>query len=259
MLFHTFGDKGKPVLVMLTGSFCPAESMENLYSKLREDFYIIVPTYNGHCEGSKDFTTRQGEASEIKQYIQNNQIDNIKMIYGQSMGAEVGIELLRQLLVSGVNVETTLFDGAPCIQLSKLYKAFMYWKFKTMINMLNGKTLEEAMNIPIVKKFSNGDPEALKPMIEPIIQVAPFLSKTSLKNEVECCYTFDFPAMSDEMQKRMYFFYAKEEKACRSCLKWVKKAYPKANYRIESGYGHLTYACKHADEYVAWMKEICRE
>ena len=259
MLFHTFGDKNRPVLVMLTGSFCPGESMENLYSKLQEEFYIIVPTYNGHYEESKDFTTRQGEASEIKQYIKENEIDTIQMIYGQSMGSEVGIELLRQLLDEGIDVETTLFDGAPCIVLSKAYKAFMYWKFKTMISMLNGKTLDEAMNIPIIKKFSNGDPEALKPMIEPLIQVAPFITKASIKNEVECCYTFDFPTISEEMQQRMYFFYGEEEKAYKTCFKGVKKAYPKANYRVESGYGHLTYACKNIEMYVEWMKEICKD
>ena len=120
-------------------------------------------------------------------------------------------------------------------------------------------TLDEAMNIPIIKKFSNGDPEALKPMIEPLIQVAPFITKASIKNEVECCYTFDFPTMSEEMQQRMYFFYGEEEKAYKTCFKGVKKAYPKANYRVESGYGHLTYACKNTEMYVEWMKEICKD
>ena len=39
----------------------------------------------------------------------------------------------------------------------------------------------------------------------------------------------------------------------------MKKAYPKANYRVESGYGHLTYACKNTEVYVEWMKEICKD
>lgn len=72
------------------------------------------------------------------------------------------------------------------------------------------------MNIPLIKKFSGGDPEALKPMIEPIIKVAPYLNDNSIRNEVECCYTFDFPKFDTEMQKRMHFFYDKDEKACRT-------------------------------------------
>jgi len=55
----------------------------------------------------------------------------------------------------------------------------------------------------------------------------------------------------------MYFFYAKEEKAYRSCYKYVKKAYPDANYKVVSGYGHLTYSVKHTDEYVSRLIEIC--
>lgn len=257
MKFNTFGSADNPVIVMLAGSFCPAESMDNLYTELYNDFYIVVPTYNGHYEGSKDFTTRQNEAAEIVQYLKSKNVTAIRLIYGQSMGSEIGIELMRQLLAEEITVENALFDGAPCIKLSKVYKAFMLFKFRTMINMLRGKTVEEAMNIKILKKLSNGDPDALKPMVEPIIRVAPYLNDNSIRNEVECCYTFDFPQFSTEIQKNMHFLYAKEEKACRSCLKGVQGAYPHADYRIVSGYGHLTYCCKHTDEYVDWIRDIC--
>lgn len=257
MKFNTFGNPNNPIIIMLTGSFCPAESMENLYSKLCDDFYIVAPTYNGHYEGSKDFTTRQNEAAEIRQYLKEQQITSVKLVYGQSMGSEIGIELMSQLVADGITVENVLFDGAPCIKLSKVYKAFMLFKFRTLIKMLRGKTVEDAMNIPLIKKFSGGDPEALKPMIEPIIKVAPYLNDNSIRNEVECCYTFDFPQFDTEMQKRMHFFYDKDEKACRTCLKLVQKAYPQADYRIVSGHGHLTYCCKHTGEYIDWIKEIC--
>ena len=40
MKFQVIGKKGNPVVVMLTGSFCPGECMEYLYSRMN-DFYII--------------------------------------------------------------------------------------------------------------------------------------------------------------------------------------------------------------------------
>ena len=86
MIFNTFGNKEAPVIIMLAGSFCPAEGMENLYSELQKQFYVIAPTYNGHYEGSVDFTTRQGEAAQIKDYLVNEGITSVRMIYGQSMG-----------------------------------------------------------------------------------------------------------------------------------------------------------------------------
>lgn len=56
----------------------------------------------------------------------------------------------------------------------------------------------------------------------------------------------------------MYFFYAKEEKAYKTCINGVKRAYPNANYEIVEGYGHLTYSVKNKEEYVKRLKEIIK-
>lgn len=198
MQFKVLGEKGKPIVVMLTGSFCPGECLDYIYSRMK-NYYIIVPTYNGHYKDSNDFTTRENEAREIREYLYGLGIERIHLIYGQSMGAEIGVELYRQLSSEGIIVSNLFFDGAPMV---------------------------------------------------------PYLSKNTLKNEVECCYTFDFPMLDCDMQKNTYFFYGKDEKAYKSCYKLVKKAYPYANYRIEKGHGHMTYSCEYTDEYVNWLKDI---
>lgn len=225
MKFYTYGDSSRPAIIMLSGSFCPAESLAYLYDRLKENYYIVVPEYNGHYAGSKNFTTRHGEAAEIKNYIRENNLLP-ELVYGQSMGAEIAIELVSQLHKDNVEVRHAVFDGAPCIKLSGVYK------------------------------FSNGDTESLRPALESAKKISPCVTKESIRNETECCYTFDFPSFPAEFQKDMHFFYAREEKACKSCYKYVKSAYPKANYRIESGYGHLTYSIRNTDEYLAWLSDI---
>jgi esterase/lipase len=255
MRFNTFGSKDKPVVVMLAGSFCPGESMEYLYDKWKKEFYIIVPDYNGHYEGST-FSTRQNEAHEIVEYIKEQGIQRIKMVYGQSMGAEIAIELIHQLLEAGVTVDKGFFDGAPCIKLSKAYKALMYYKFKSLVHMLKDKTPEDMLQIKFLKKFTNGDTESLRIMTEPIIAASKFITDESIKNENECCYTFDFPKFDEGYQKNLCFFYAKEEKAYRTCIKGVKKAYPYANYKVVSGYGHLTYSAKNTEKYTVIVRKF---
>lgn len=259
MLFNTFGNKDNPVIIMLPGSFCPAESMRNLYSKLCEDYYIIAVTYNGHHKNSKAFTTRQGEAAEITDYLKSCGITSVQMIYGQSMGAEIGIELLRQLLENGITVHKAFFDGAPCIKLSKAYKAFMLIKFRSLIKMAKNKSVDDVLKMPLVKKFAGGNAEALRPMLEDLSMVTSYLSDTSIKNENECCYTFDFPQFSEEMQKNMFFFYGEEEKAYKLCAKYVKKAYPNAVYKIEKEQGHLTYVSSRTEEYLNLMRKFSEE
>ena len=62
MKFKVLGEKGNPIVVMLTGSFCPGECLEYIYSRMNH-YFIIVPTYNGHYKDSKDFTTREYRAA----------------------------------------------------------------------------------------------------------------------------------------------------------------------------------------------------
>lgn len=256
MKFYTYGDKTNPMIVMLPGSFCPAKALDYLYNELQADFYIVVVEYNGHYENST-FTSRQGEAEEITQYLLKENITLVKMIYGQSMGAEVGIELMHQLTEKGVAVEKTFFDGAPCIKLSKPYKAFMNLKFKKMINMLKNKSVEEVLGWKFLNAFTNGDTESLRPLIEGCINVVPYLTDENIKAENECCYTFDFPSFSDAEQKKMFFFYAKEEKAYKTCYKGLKQAYPNAKFKVVTGYGHITYSTKHTGEYIQMIRTIC--
>lgn len=256
MKFHTFGNAGQPAIIMLTGSFCPSDSMAYLYDRLKDNYYIIVPEYNGHYENSKNFTTRQNEASEIKNYIKKNNLLSLELVYGQSMGAEIAIELVSQLLQDNVSVKHAVFDGAPCVRLSGPYRFFMYLKFKMLIDMMRDKTVDDVIRWKFLNKFSNGDTESLRSMLVSAKRISSYITKESIRNESECCYTFDFPEFSAEFQKNMHFFYAREEKAYRACYKYVKAAYPDAGYRVESGYGHLTYSVKKTDEYLSWISDI---
>lgn len=258
MKFNVMGEKDNPVVVMLTGSFCQGECLEYIYSRMK-DYYIIVPTYNGHYKDSKDFTTRADEAREIREYLYKLGIEQIYMIYGQSMGTEVGMELHRQLSNEGIKVHNLFFDGAPMIRLSTPYKAFMRFKFGTMIKLFRDKTLDEAMNMKFLKQFAGDKIKSLKPMMESLVMVAPYLTKNSLRNEVECCYTFDFPNLNEDMQKHTYFFYGEDEKAYKTCYKLLQKTYPQANFYVEEGHGHMTYSCEHTDKYVEWLKNIIEE
>jgi pimeloyl-ACP methyl ester carboxylesterase len=257
MKFHTFGEKENPVMVMLPGSLCPSSSMSYLYDIWKKDFYVIAVDYNGYEENST-FSTRQGEASGIVQYLKNENITRIKMVYGQSMGAEIAIELVHQLLEEEITVEKTFLDGAPCIKLPKPYKAIVRAIFLKMTRLLRENKAEDMMNMRFVKQLTNGDTKSLRSMMEPVMEVAPYLTDESVVNQTECCYTFDFPAFEENYQKNFYFLYAKEEKAYKTCFKKVKKTYPNANYKVLTGYGHMTYSARETEKYTQMIRKICK-
>jgi pimeloyl-ACP methyl ester carboxylesterase len=257
MKFHTFGNEKNPVMVMLPGSLCPSSSMNYLYDVWKEDFYIIATDYNGYDENST-FSTRQGEARGIVQYLKDEGIARIKMVYGQSMGAEIAIELVHQLLDAGITVDKAFLDGAPCIKLPKAYKAVVRAIFLKAIRLLRENKSGDMLNMKFVKQLTNGDTESLRPMMKTVMEVVPYLTDESVINQTECCYTFDFPSFDENNQKKLYFLYAKEEKAYKTCFKKVKKAYPNANYKVVTGYGHMTYSVRETEKYTQMIRKICR-
>ena len=46
MRFHPYGEEQKPVIIMLPGSFCNADTMANIITKLESEFRILAVDYN---------------------------------------------------------------------------------------------------------------------------------------------------------------------------------------------------------------------
>ena len=110
MRIHTYGAENAPVVIMLPGSFCNADTMANIITKLEREFHILAVDYNGQYAGSeKSFTSRRGEAEEIIRYIQGHAISSVALVYGQSMGGEMGMELLAQLKKNGITAGAAFF------------------------------------------------------------------------------------------------------------------------------------------------------
>lgn len=257
MKFYSYGNRNDPVMIMLTSSFCTAESLEYLYSDLAQDYFIVVPEYTGHYEGSEDFKSRLTEAKEIVNYLKENSIDHVCLIYGQSMGAEIGMEVINQLLRNDIEMESAFFDGGTFLKQPKLYKAFMNFKYKSMMNKMRNQSVDEVVNWKSVDRFNKGDTQTMRPMIESMVKTAPVISDESIKNETECCYTFNFPPLPEKVQENIFFVYADEEKSFKTCFRHLIEAYPAANFKTLSGYGHLSYSVKKTDDYLRVIRAIC--
>ena len=260
MRIHLYGEIHSPVIIMLPGSFCSADSMTNIITQLETEFQILAVDYNGQYAGSdKPFTSRSGEAEEIIRYLREHNIPAVALVYGQSMGGEMGMELLSQLRKNGIPVNAAFFDGGPFLRFPKVISKLLGNKFKTIVGNLRGKTLEEALREPTIVKFSGGKPERYSNMIGPICRNAPYMSDETLEREADACVTFDFPAIDSDFQKKMYFFYSKEESAWRFCHRRLQKSYPHARYKLVSGYGHVGYPGEHLEEYCGWLSALARD
>ena len=160
MRIHTYGEKDASVVIMLPGSFCNADTMSNIIARMKRDFHILAVDYNGQYDGSeKPFTSRRGEMEEVIRYLWEQSMTSVALVYGQSMGGEMGMELLSQLKKNDIEVGAAFFDGGPFLHFPKFVSRFLGNKFKTIVGNLRGKTLEEALREPTILKFSGGKPE----------------------------------------------------------------------------------------------------
>ena len=259
MRIHTYGDERAPVVIMLPGSFCNADTMENIISELKAEFRVLAVDYNGQYAGSaKPFTSRRGEAEEIVRYLRKHGMASVALVYGQSMGGEMGMELISQLRKNDIGVNAAFFDGGPFLRFPKFVSKLLGNKFRTIVGNLRGKTLEEALREPTIVRFSGGKPERYSNMLCPICQNAAYMSDETLAREADACVTFDYPAMDSDFQRRLWFFYSREESAWRFCHRKLQKAYPHARYRLVSGYGHVGYPGEHLKVYCGWLSALAR-
>ena len=196
--------------------------------------------------------------SGIIRYLQKHGISSVALVYGQSMGGEMGMELLSQLHQKGIPVGAAFFDGGPFLRFPKVVSRLLGNKFKSIVGNLRGRTPEEALQDPTIVKFSGGKPERYSNMLGPICRNAAYMSDETLEREADACVTFDFPALDAEFQKKLYFFYSEEESAWRFCRRRLKKAYPHAQYHLVSGYGHVGYPGEHLKEYCGWLSALAK-
>lgn len=181
-------------------------------------------------------------------------IREVRLVYGQSMGGKMGMELIHQLEKTGIPVYVGFFDGGPFLTFPKFVSRILGNKFKTIIGNLRGKTLEEALREPTIVKFSGNKPERYASLLGPICQNAPYISDETLEKEAEACTTFNYP----EVNAKLTFFYSKEESAYLFAHKKVEKAYPGARFILVKGYGHVGFVSEHTEEYTGYLKQAAR-
>lgn len=258
MKFEEYGDRQNPVMVMLPGAFCPGESLAYLYETLQKEYNIIVPEYSGQYESASysEFSTAKEEAAKIVLFLKERGIAKVAMIYGQSVGAGIGIELLRQLAGTEIVVHRAFFDAAACKRGAKYVSLSLFYLVRRFVNLIRRKPTDRLLKKKCIHMLTNGDPESLRHVLEGIRKVVPVLSEETMRKETAAIFSYEFPVLMENLQRRLYFFYGRKDVACRLFRKSVEKAYPFAQLQVLDGYGYLNFSVRRTEDYIAMMKRI---
>lgn len=260
MKVETLGEKGNPVIIMIPGMFCTSEMTAIIGRYFEKDHYVILPTLDGHYKENPHYVSKQQDSSEMLEWLHNNDIHEIELLQGTSMGAEVALEIAADL---DIPVKHYLYDGGPFFYFPRFVRAIMCKKFMVMVNKASAcGSQEEAekklLNDPFVKKLGGDSLESYHGMLAGFATIGQWIDKKSVRAISDTCYKCDLPDLSDEVIRKTTFLFSEKEPA-RQSEKRLKRRYPKADYYIAKGYGHGGFQIQDPDKYAEYIRKMIKE
>lgn len=240
---------------MIPGMFCTAKMPERVAEYLTGDFYLILPTLDGHYREEPVYHSKQKDAEELISWLHENHVERLALLQGTSMGAEVALEVARQI---DLPVNHFLFDGGPFFHFPPFVRALTAFKFQRFAGLLRGKSREEARNLILnsrfVVKLGGKALDSYPFVLDDMIEIARWIDKDSIRRIADTCYLCDLPSFPEDTIRRFTFLYAKTETA-RRAEKRLRPAYPSAEYLTIPDTGHGGFQLTKPEEYADLLRK----
>lgn len=118
MKFQTIGNPKNPIALMIHAMFMDNEMFSDVSDILKENYYIVLPVLSGHdLTEHSTFHSAQEESEHIINFFISNQLYEIEILLGSSLGGLIAFEIFRQ---NKLLIRNIFLDGTPFINFSKL-------------------------------------------------------------------------------------------------------------------------------------------
>lgn len=228
MLFQTYGEKNRPVVLFFHAMGVTGASSEPVVKYLQERYFCILPTATVYCAGQR-YIGKADEVRQVEDFLREQGVERLALVTASSIGADLAMAFLT---TTRLPVEHVFFDGGQfarigrgtrCLLAPLLYLAIrsLYWS--------KGKTLGKIMWC---------DDDAIKPYF---IAAAKALTLGNLRRQLmDSLEDKPFPPLPEELQRHIFFEFgsAVDHYKYRAA---VMAAYPKGNFPVFEGYNHMQY------------------
>ena len=96
MQYAEYGRENDNIILLLHGGGLSWWNYEEAAKALQKDYHIILPILDGHAGSDKPFTTIEGNAAEIIDFIDAHFGGYVFLIGGLSLGGQILLEILSQ-------------------------------------------------------------------------------------------------------------------------------------------------------------------
>lgn len=235
MIFHEFGDKNSPDILLIHGG---GNSWWNYLRQARilaDKYHVILPTLDGHGEEyKKDYISTENSAKQIMEYIKNSCNGKLFALGGVSLGGQIVIELLS---LDRDIAKKAIIDGTLCIPQPTLARIGI------IIIKLFGKLLFNKVSckiqLSLIKKIYPEiafTEELKKYYIEDIARISSKTLVTIYKTYMGK-YRLKFSISKNKAQV-LYIYGEKEMKCIKKSAKLFKKMHSNCIVYEAQGYNH---------------------
>lgn len=238
MIFETYGDKTKPVALLIHCIFYPgASNYRGIIPYLEKGYYVVVPRLEGLDYPHHDFTSRVYQADKIVSWLKENKIDHIGFLLGASFGAAVAFEILKELWLK---IDVAVLD-APALKQSKVRGMFFYMELKKLVKEFKTRGMKVFDNDPRYKYVSMSDKEY-------ILNVYKNLDNDTIKKLSFSCYDYTLPSAIYRPDTKIKFLFGEKDKA-KMNLPEIKNLHS-GEIKIIEGMDHMQYIFDKPKDYL---------
>lgn len=244
MKIHDIHKEQEKVVLLLHPMLANAHMMQELLADpMGNNYRYLIPDFSGHGEAANsDYESAVKEAAQLSAYIKNQDIHEVQLAFGASMGAVVLMELLHG---SDLKFHHLFFEGAS------MYTNAGFLNFMMKRIMVAKHRKAQAKPEIAVQKMAQLYGENVKQiMAKQMIDI----SETSLVNVVHDCAYVNLPTLTPEQQKNTVFAYGEKDADLKIARKICSKQYPQAKLMVWSGCGHCTHITEAPVQYASMLK-----
>lgn len=257
MKIHEFGDKNKPVILLLSGTMCYWRgNFGKVINNLSKDFLVAAVAYTGFDEtDTENYRSVTDEVDKIEQYIIEHYNGSILAAYGCSLGGSFVAQLAAR---HKIHMKYGIIGSSDMDQAGNFKASLMATLMvKVTYNFIHTGSYKSGM---MQKRYENkmADPD---PYNKAFVAITgrdkydmSFISKESLKSQFKSDLITPLPEQIDNGETEIHIFYAK--KMGEKYLERYKK-YFKAPIIHTHDMRHEELLGVYPDEWCTLVKDIC--
>ena len=125
MKISTYGNIENEKILLIHPMFSDSNFFEGIIEKLKDRYFLIVPTLSGHDRKSTYISLSQ-EEKEIDDFLKNRNISKIKMLIGFSLGGNIAFDYFCK---NSNRIDKVVVDSAPLFKFPKSIKNHFFKKY----------------------------------------------------------------------------------------------------------------------------------